>query len=62
MKLMMPFTRKSIRREEEKKNRKGGEKAMHGQFVRDMDNGIDKDGTWEWMRKSDLKVGTKALI
>ena len=35
---------------------------MNGQFVRDMDNGIDKDGTWEWMRKSDLKVGTEALI
>ena len=33
---------------------------MHGQFARDME---DKDkNIWRWMRKSDLKECTEALI
>ena len=35
---------------------------MYGQYVREMPESVDKDRTWEWMRKSDLKVETKALI
>ena len=40
---------------------------MHGQFVRDMKkeqhrDRIDKEDTWTWMKKSDLKIGTEALI
>ena len=37
-------------------------KKMYGQFVREMPEQIDKERTWEWMRKSDLKVETEALI
>ena len=37
-------------------------KRMYGQFVREMPESVDKDRTWEWMRKSDLKVETEALI
>ena len=35
---------------------------MYGQFVREMPEQVDKERTWEWMRKSDLKVETEALI
>ena len=38
------------------------EKKMHGQFLRDMPETVDKDKIWEWTRKSDLKIGTEALI
>ena len=38
------------------------EKKMHGQFLRDMPETVDKDKMWEWTRKSDLKIGTEALI
>ena len=36
-------------------------KRMHGQFARDMTN-KDTNNTWRWMRESDLKGSTKALI
>ena len=36
-------------------------KKIHQQFVRDME-GKDKNNTCRWMRKSDLKRCTKALI
>ena len=38
------------------------EKKMHGQFLRDMPETVDKNKIWEWTRKSDLKIGTEALI
>ena len=34
---------------------------MHEQFARDMED-KDKSNTWRWMRKSDLKECTDALI
>ena len=34
---------------------------MHGQFARDKED-KDKNNTWRWMAKSDLKGQTKALI
>ena len=34
---------------------------MSGQFTRDMED-KDRSNTWRWMRKSDLKGYTKALI
>ena len=37
-------------------------KRMYGQFVREMPENVDRERTWEWMRKSDLKVETEALI
>ena len=36
-------------------------KRMRGQFTRDMED-KDKNNTWKWMRKSDLKGCTEALI
>ena len=34
---------------------------MHGQYLREME-GKDKANTWRWLRKSDLKGPTEALI
>ena len=36
-------------------------KKNYGQFARDMED-KDKNNTWRWMRKSDLKGRTEALI
>ena len=35
---------------------------MHGQFVREMPEKVDKDRTWQWLSESDLKIGTEALL
>ena len=47
-------------KEEQRKN-EWTAKRMHGQFARDMED-KDKNKTWRWMRKSDLKGCTVALI
>ena len=38
------------------------EKYVHRQFVREMPEKIDKDKTWQWLSKSDLKIGKEALL
>ena len=38
------------------------EKKMHGQFVRDLKDDVNKKNTWKWLSKCDLKVGTESLI
>ena len=35
---------------------------MHGQFIKDMTQGTDKEKLWLWMRKYDLKIPPQALI
>ena len=35
---------------------------MQGQFVREMPDKVDKSKTWQWLSKSDLKIGTEALL
>ena len=35
---------------------------MYGQFIRDMPEDRDKEKSWLWMRKCDLKIPTEALI
>ena len=35
---------------------------MHGRFVREMPEKVDRAKSWEWMSRSDLKVGTEALL
>ena len=35
---------------------------MLGQFVREMPEKVDKDKTWQWLFKSDLKIGAEALL
>ena len=47
-------------KEEQRKN-EWAAKRLHGQFARDMKDN-DGNNTWRWMRKSDLKGCTKALI
>ena len=37
------------------------EKKMHGQFVRETPEKFDKDKTWQWLSKSDLKIGIETL-
>ena len=38
------------------------EKKMHGQFTREMPEKRNKDRTWQWLSKSDLKIGTEGLL
>ena len=35
---------------------------MHEEFAREMPEKIDKDRTLQWLSKSDLKIGTEALL
>ena len=35
---------------------------MHGQFVTGTPDKVDKDNTWQWLSKSDLKIETEALL
>ena len=35
---------------------------MHGQFVREMPEKVDKDKTWQRLLKSNLKIATEALL
>ena len=35
---------------------------MYGQFIRDMPEGTDKEKSWLWLRKCDLKIPSEALI
>ena len=37
-------------------------KKMYGQFCRDVTTKTDKDKRWVWLKKSDLKPETEALI
>ena len=38
------------------------EKRMYGQFIREMPEKVDKDKTWNWLLRSDLKIETEALL
>ena len=38
------------------------EKKMHGQFIRELPEEVNKDRTWQWLSTSDLKIGTEALL
>ena len=35
---------------------------MYGQLVREMSENVDKNKTWQWLSKCDLKIGTEALL
>ena len=48
-------------REKELKG-KWSEKRMHGQFIRETTEKVDKEKTWQWLSRGDLKVGTEALL
>ena len=61
-------TRQNITSVEFKKQRekelkeKWSEKRMHGQFIRKTTEKIDKEKTWQWLSRADLKVGTETLL
>ena len=48
-------------REKELKE-KWSEKRIHGQFIRQTTEKVDKEKTWQWLSRGDLKVGTEALL
>ena len=48
-----------LRKENEVNDRWIG-KRMHGEFVRDLTDKIDKEKIWGWLPRCDLKVGTEA--
>ena len=35
---------------------------MNGQFIREMPEKVDKDRTWQWLSKSDFRIGTEAQL
>ena len=35
---------------------------MHRQFIRETTEKVDKEKTWQWLSRSDLKIGTEALL
>ena len=35
---------------------------MHGQFIRETTEKVDKEKTWQWLSRGDLKVETEALL
>ena len=61
-------TRETITSAEFKKQRekelkeKWSEKRMHGQLIRETTEKVDKEKSWQWLSKGDLKVGTEALL
>ena len=41
---------------------KWNENRMYGQFFREMPEKVDKNKTWQWLSRSDLKISTEALL
>ena len=35
---------------------------MHVKFIRETTEKVDKEKTWQWLSRGDLKVGTEALL
>ena len=54
--------RKTLKSLNEKRVENWKEKKMYGQFIRDMPEGTDKEKSWLWLRKCDLKIPSEALI
>ena len=52
-------TKKSLN---EKRVENWKEKQMYGQFIRDMPEDTDKEKSWLWLRKCDLKIPSVAQI
>ena len=48
-------------REKELKE-KWNEKRMHGQFIWETTEKVDKEKSWQWLSRGDLKVETEALL
>ena len=50
------------KQKEKELKEKWSEKRMHGQFIRETMVKVDKEKTWQWLSRGDLKVGTEALL
>ena len=37
-------------------------KKMYGQFIREIPEKVDREKTWNWFGKGDLKIQTEALL
>ena len=61
-------TRETIKSVEFKKHKtteqkeKWSEKRIRGQFIRETREKVDKEKTWQWLSRGDLKVRTEALL
>ena len=54
--------RQSILKVSQELKQKWCEKKMHGQFVREMPEKVDKDKSCQWLSKNDLKIGIEVLL
>ena len=60
--------RETISSEEFKKQKakelkeKWSEKQMHRQFIRETTEKVDREKTWQWLSRGDLKVRTEAFL
>ena len=50
------------RQRAEERRKKFLEKKMHGQFNKEISDSIDKEKSWYWLSRSDVKVETEALL
>ena len=50
------------KQKEKELKEKWSEKQMHGQVIRETTEKVDKEKTWQWLSRGDLKVGTEALL
>ena len=50
------------RQRAEERKKKFLEKKMHGQFNKEISDSIDKEKSWYWLSRSDVKVETEALL
>ena len=56
-------TKKDYRQEEIKKRRDICQsKAIHGQYLKDIEGKVDIEKTWSWLRNGDLKKETKGFL
>ena len=46
----------------EERKEKFLEKKMHGQFSREMPEKVDKEKSWYWLSRGDVKIETEALL
>src|SRR6185436_20098676 len=44
------------------RERKWRAKALHGQYLKDTEDNIDKAKTWQWLANGELKKETEGLI
>ena len=62
--LLKPSETKSKYRQEvlNERERKWRAKALHGQYLKDTEDKIDKAKTWQWLTNEEMKKETESLI